>query len=525
LNSPSIRKYAVQFYNSLPKSYDKVDLQRLLDDMDHSAVCLFGDFHTLKQAQRGLLRLLRDYRLQHPERSIVLALEMFRTEDQPHLNAYAKGLISEEELLSKTAYVKNWGFPWDHYRGIIDFALENSIAFVGINTAAGGKDRMVKRDAHAAQIIRRINARDPDALVICLIGEFHLADGHLPRQLAEVTSERFAANRVLRVVTNVDEYYFREPYHHSSPNSEYLHLKRNFYCILNTPPWIKWQSFVLWEELRSVEAMRVDDLDEEGLEYLSEESIDLEYRLATMIKSLADFLKIPIQSLDLSRMTVYYQPDQETYDGMVEQYELSEEVMDIAVERTSLDGFYYIHDANAIVINEISLNNLAEIAGIYLFNSLNSKFYGKSVNPYYYRILEYAGGMIASKILNPRRKGLDIWQFKRFVAASARKRLIGHAKMKRESAKKLIVFHEWFSMRCLRDKSLKVPLLSVVQADFSYNFEVSCSMGRIIGYTLYTKVMRQAIHRDFVRDVFWQGFANKSDLTERFIMIYQTVMH
>ena len=39
---------------------------------------LYGDFHTLKQSQRGLIRLLKAYSSLYRERPIILALEMFK---------------------------------------------------------------------------------------------------------------------------------------------------------------------------------------------------------------------------------------------------------------------------------------------------------------------------------------------------------------------------------------------------------------------------------------------------------------
>lgn len=525
LSTASIKKYAGKYYKSLPQNYQRATLGNILNDLDQSTVLLYGDFHTLKQAQRGLLRILRDYIRLFPQRRIVLALEMFKAKDQAHLNAYANGLISEEELLQETRYSQEWGFPWDHYRGLIDFALEHDIPFVGVNTDAGGRDKLQKRDEYSADIIQRLHRQDPERLIVCMIGEFHLADEHLPMQLQKNANSKSQQMKMLRIVTNVDDYYFREPYHQTSPNTEYLQLKGDLYCILNTPPWIKWQSFILWEEMRNIGSLNPDDFDDDGSDIYTEESFDLEYRILTLIKNLASFLNIPSSAVDFSRFSAYYQPDQETFNELIEKYDLDENELHIIVERASMDGFYYISRANAFIINDISLNNLAEVSGIFLFNSLNTISDENDGDQFYFRILEYAAGMIASKILNPRRKGADIWSYRKFIAASSRRRLIGHAKTKRDAAKRLISFHEWISKKSLLAQTPQKPLPSTVRADHQFHYEISCTLGRILGFTLYTKVMRQAVGHDFIRDILQPRRNTQNRLVDRFVAIYETIMH
>jgi hypothetical protein len=52
-----------------------------------------GDYHTLRQSQKTLLRLLMAATIARPE--VILALELVHTNQQPALDAYMKGEIDE----------------------------------------------------------------------------------------------------------------------------------------------------------------------------------------------------------------------------------------------------------------------------------------------------------------------------------------------------------------------------------------------------------------------------------------------
>ena len=61
------------------------------------------------------------------------------------------------------------------------------------------------RDRHAAHKLAEIRQRHPNAAIMVLFGESHLAPGHLPKALRE----RLPEERVLTVLQNVDALYWR----------------------------------------------------------------------------------------------------------------------------------------------------------------------------------------------------------------------------------------------------------------------------------------------------------------------------
>src|SRR5262245_60953631 len=60
-SSRTILAYSAKFERSLPRRFTKTTQATLLNNMRRHRYVLYGDFHTLRQSQRGLLRLLRAY--------------------------------------------------------------------------------------------------------------------------------------------------------------------------------------------------------------------------------------------------------------------------------------------------------------------------------------------------------------------------------------------------------------------------------------------------------------------------------
>jgi uncharacterized iron-regulated protein len=516
--SPTILNYSENYHSSLPRSFKKTTLSILLQEIVRHQIVLYGDFHTLKQSQRGLYRLLVALKGQYVKKEVIIALEMFRASDQKHLDHYMAGEYEEQEFLELCNYESTWGFPWNHYKMILDFAREANYRVVGINTKASGKDKLEKRDDFAAKKLLELAKENPQAVVMCMIGEYHLADKHLPDKLQ--AQSKTINSKVLRIFTNVDRYYFLNPTSHSSPSSEYLDLGQQKYCILNSPPWIKWHSYTIWEETRNIDAYveNREEYDNYG-EIYTEETFDIDSHVLSLVEELCSFLKLPVRRSEVTRFDVYWSPEQETFDYLQTKYEISDEMMECIVERTIIDGFYFLSSANVFLIADISLNNLGYACGQFLFVLFKQKMLADLTESEMFlgRILESAGGTIASKVLNPRRKGPDLESFKKFVKASSKKRLIGRAKLKRDAAKSIIEFHDWMAKQSGHGKRLSLPK-KFLEIDTQSHFEVSRDLGAILGYRLYNGVLGQKVPANTMSELF-SDHQNKT-LKQLFFQIY-----
>lgn len=77
------------------------------------------------------LEIIRD--LHRRGKKIAIGMEMFQRPFQKPLDDYIEGRIDERELLKKTQYFKRWGFDYNLYRPILEFARSERIPVVALN--------------------------------------------------------------------------------------------------------------------------------------------------------------------------------------------------------------------------------------------------------------------------------------------------------------------------------------------------------------------------------------------------------
>jgi uncharacterized iron-regulated protein len=119
-----------------------VDFQALTTDLSQADVVYLGETHDSPddhQAQLTLIQALYEH-IQpqssspnpQPNPPIVLALEMFQQSFQGVLDQYLAGEISEAELRAQSEYETRWGFPWQYYAPIFQFAKAHQLPMVAL---------------------------------------------------------------------------------------------------------------------------------------------------------------------------------------------------------------------------------------------------------------------------------------------------------------------------------------------------------------------------------------------------------
>ncbi len=66
-------------------------------------------------------------------KKLAIGMEMFQRPFQKPLDDYIERRIDEREFLKKSEYFKRWGFDYNHYRPILEFARLESIPVVALN--------------------------------------------------------------------------------------------------------------------------------------------------------------------------------------------------------------------------------------------------------------------------------------------------------------------------------------------------------------------------------------------------------
>lgn len=531
-SSRTILAYSAKFQRSLPKKFRRTTQADLNEAVRKRRFVLYGDFHTLRQSQRGLLRVLRNYTDRQKTNKVVIALEMFKAIDQDFIDAYLAGKIPEEQFLDSVNYHSDWGFPWPNFKMILDHAKAKKLPVIGINTENAGKDSLASRDRYAAACLADAAEKYPDHKIFCLIGEYHLADQHLPKALGLELKRRRQKNDVLRILNNVDQYYFelqKQPTNHSSTDN--LKMRPDFYCIMNSPPWMKWQSFSFWEELRHAGNMQVagaeGDFDPDpDLDLYTEDSFDVDYQFLQFVKNLAGFLNLKIEDSTLESFHIHYSPDGDFYQDLSQDEEMAKGDAERMMARAGVDGVYFRSKTKTILLTYVSINNLAEAAGQYLhtlLTGLDDLRTGDSED-FYRRVLKSAVGMIASKILNPRRKCMELHHFRQFIKRQKGKKLTGAMAERTKRAEAVLRFDKWLGARVAgRDDAppFAEPQKSLVELDRKTNYELSREIGQMLGFNLYKKVIANKEPASTIRRFFKKQINDTDVLWDELTSLYR----
>jgi hypothetical protein len=197
------RKYLRDFQEAY-RSYEKVltatDVRR---EIAEAGITLIGDYHALPNSQRYLTSLLREHLSNRP---LVLGVETIFSRDQHILDEWSRREIDEDEFRQRIRFELDWGYDWTPFYEMLSVARDRGALICGLDCAPREDLRKIgARDRHAADKITELRHLHPEALILVLFGESHLAPQHLPALLAQ----RLPDEPLLTVLQNVDALYWR----------------------------------------------------------------------------------------------------------------------------------------------------------------------------------------------------------------------------------------------------------------------------------------------------------------------------
>jgi hypothetical protein len=238
--SRDLRRYSLGLETEFDGGWTASSFKQLRSSLRRARVVLGADFHAYSKAQRAHLRILRDH---VSRRRVVLLMECLRPSDDVLANRFLRGQISESKFLEATDWNSSWGFPWEHYRPLFELARERGFEIRGVGAA--GQVNLKRRDRDTARTIERVAGEIPDALIYLIIGEWHLSSGHLPRLLRARMGD---PGEVLVLFQDSEKLYFRLARKRSEGKVEILRGRGDRYCLNVSPPWMKWQSYLMYLE-------------------------------------------------------------------------------------------------------------------------------------------------------------------------------------------------------------------------------------------------------------------------------------
>lgn len=126
-----------------------VNESQMLQIATDSRIVYVGETHDNPASHRVQLAVLNALSERYPGR-VALGMEMFTTEQQPALDRWTAGELTEKEFLRSSGWYEQWKMDFDYYREILLFAREQHIPIIGLNA---GKD-----------LVRAIGSKSPEEL-------------------------------------------------------------------------------------------------------------------------------------------------------------------------------------------------------------------------------------------------------------------------------------------------------------------------------------------------------------------------
>jgi hypothetical protein len=405
----SIRKYEKECqkdFSIQTKTLRTLKKDELLARVLASDVTFIADFHTFDQTQRTALRIMRE--AFSPDTRWLIGLELVPSHHQEALDRFQRGELTEAEFHAEISYAEEWGFPWENYRPLFDWARENEVRMIALNRPKAlrvprEEKELHDRDQWAAGIItdlfvdhfkERNTSKGPEQKMIVLYGELHVGSAHLPAQLEQV-SRRVLVKPLswITVHQNQAKLYWKLIAQKPEFLDKTVVLKKGIYCVFSATPWAKLQSLVNWAE-NDLSDPIADPLDTQ-VDYLS--------LIKTYGLTLSDFLGVAPPSFgDLTVCTIDEANCLE--DSRVKKLYSREELQLIRFLVTT-NRSLYLARAGIAYLGSPSHHRAAEMAAIHTLNLEKvSAIFERSEEGFYRNVLLEAFAYFGSMILNPHRK-------------------------------------------------------------------------------------------------------------------------
>lgn len=235
---PHLRRKYLREFSSAYQSYDSLlTRDELYGFCSQADILLIGDYHSLPSSQRFAAETLQH--LAAAGRRVVLAVEFAFTRDQRILDEWFSREIDSHALRERIRFDLDWGFEWEPFYDLLETGRQHAEAVYALDcTPRNNLRRIAIRDRHAAARIADIRQRHPEATVVVLIGECHLAPNHVPALVRGLRP----ADSIRMLLQNVDALYWRsagEPCEHV----EAVRVSEDISCVFNATPLEKYESY------------------------------------------------------------------------------------------------------------------------------------------------------------------------------------------------------------------------------------------------------------------------------------------
>jgi len=540
--NPEIDKY-YNDYKRLTNHYSRIATkQELIEAILNSDIVYLGDYHTLRQSQETLIRILKAF----PQgfHQIILGLEMIQSKSQDILNRYINNQIDEKSFLKSINYENTWGFNWNNYKTIIDYARENQIKVIALNSEpifqSKGRQRrpykdtsdlpqagekvtsLYRRDVAAAKIIIRTLLSNPKSLFIILFGDLHISENHLPFQVDNsLLKKNLSLPKKLIICQNSERIYWQLALTGEEQIIDVVKIKDNVYCVMNSTPLTVFQSSTQWynreKELKTC-LIHKDWCDKDTSTSFLEEVVGL-------IKIICGFLDLEVPTLD--DLTVCTSHDFELLKHIKKDTLSPEEVKKFEIDLLKTES-YFIEKYNIICLTNFSLNHAAEQSAHFIHHYyVKDKIKSITRNPqdnFYYNVLREALGFLGSKIINHKRMCYKELDFEDFLTQH-KNRKITLPKLKELKEISIFVVEHKKREKVYFNNNIWETYKKISYLSLEEFIGISHALGYILGDKLYEGILQGIINRSEIRELFLDPFDVKNEPLNKYLYLIRSVQN
>ncbi|MGA7954350.1 MAG: ChaN family lipoprotein [Gloeobacterales cyanobacterium] len=117
---------------SSPSRAGDLSPQEVIQDLAQANVVYLGETHDSAEDHKAQLYIIQQLYEKDPRMAI--GMEMFQRPYQLVLDNYLQGKLTEAALQKQSQYKKRWGYPWENYAPILQFAKEKKLPVLALNT-------------------------------------------------------------------------------------------------------------------------------------------------------------------------------------------------------------------------------------------------------------------------------------------------------------------------------------------------------------------------------------------------------
>ncbi|MCK5914077.1 MAG: ChaN family lipoprotein [Desulfuromusa sp.] len=120
-----------------------VDQQVMLDQASSTQVVFVGETHDNPASHRLQVEILQTLQQHNPDK-ITLAMEMFTPSQQPVLDLWIAGQLTEKDFLQQVDWYHNWRMNFAFYRPLLSYCREHKIPILALNAEVDLKHKVAR---------------------------------------------------------------------------------------------------------------------------------------------------------------------------------------------------------------------------------------------------------------------------------------------------------------------------------------------------------------------------------------------